>query len=223
MKRGKVRLFSMSPGAILFDFDGVILDTEWSIYESMLEVFRENGHELPLEEYVKCIGSDFNTWSPEKMLEELTGKSFDWDEIWVRRNQWIRSEIEKLDAMPGVRETLERCQERSIPCGVVSSSTQDWVVGWLQKLGLDGCFDEIVTRGDAARIKPAPDLYLEGVKRMKLPPADCLVIEDSMNGMLSAHAAGCPVVAIPNRITSCLDFSKAEFHFSSMSQFFEQL
>ena len=68
----------MKADAILFDFDGVILDTEWSIYESMRETFIENGHDLPLEEYVKCIGSDFNTWSPENMLEELTGKTFDW-------------------------------------------------------------------------------------------------------------------------------------------------
>ncbi|MGC6465016.1 MAG: HAD family hydrolase [Akkermansiaceae bacterium] len=215
----EVRVPAMSPGAILFDFDGVILDTEWSIYESMLEVFRENGHDLPLEEYVKCIGSDFNTWSPEKWLEELTGKNFDWEEIWVRRNKWIRSEIEKLDAMPGVRESLDRCREQNIPCGVVSSSTQDWVEGWLEKLDLLSCFDEMVTRGDAERIKPAPDLYLEAVRRMKLPAADCLVIEDSMNGMLSAHGAGCPVAAIPNRITACIDFSAAEFQYPSMVEF----
>lgn len=223
MGRWWVRVPLMSPGAILFDFDGVILDTEWSIYESMLEVFRDHGHDLPLEEYVKCIGSDFNTWSPEKMLEDLTGKSFDWKEIGVRRNKWIRSEIEKLDAMPGVRETLDRCRELEIPCAVVSSSTRDWVQGWLEKLGLLSHFGEMVTRGDAERIKPAPDLYLEAVKRMKLPASECLVIEDSMNGMLSAHGAGCPVVAIPNRITACLDFGDARFQYPTMVEFLETL
>ena len=99
----------MEAEAILFDFDGVILDTEWSIYESMRETFIENGHDLPLEEYVKCIGSDFNTWSPENMLEELTGKTFDWEAIGIARNKWIRKEINKLDAMPGVRETVSLC------------------------------------------------------------------------------------------------------------------
>ena len=213
----------MLPGAILFDFDGVILDTEWSIYESMLEVFRENGHDLPLEDYVQCIGSDFATWSPETMLEELTGKTFDWTEIGIRRNQWIREEIAKLDAMPGVRETLDYCRIVSVPCAVVSSSSHDWVDGWLEKLGLVSYFDEVVCRGDAPRIKPAPDLYLEGVKRMGLPAAKCLVIEDSLNGMKSAHEAGCPVAAIPNRITSCIDFSGAELQYPSMVEFLESL
>ena len=77
---------------------------------------------------------------------------------------------------------------------------------WLEKLGLVSYFDEVVCRGDAPRIKPAPDLYLEGVKRMGLPAAKCLVIEDSLSGMQAAHEAGCPVAAIPNRITSCIDF-----------------
>jgi beta-phosphoglucomutase-like phosphatase (HAD superfamily) len=102
----------MEADAILFDFDGVILDTEWSIYESMRGVFVENGHDLPLEEYVKCIGSDFNTWSPETMLEGLTGKTFDWQTIGIARNKWIREEIAKLDAMPGVRDAVAFCQKR---------------------------------------------------------------------------------------------------------------
>ncbi|YCM42825.1 HAD family phosphatase [Verrucomicrobiaceae bacterium 227] len=213
----------MLPGAILFDFDGVILDTEWSIYESMLEVFQENGHDLPLEDYVQCIGSDFDTWSPEKMLEDLTGKTFDWTEIGIRRNKWIREEIDKLDAMPGVRETLDYCRIVSVPCAVVSSSSHDWVDRWLEKLGLVSYFDEVVCREDAPRIKPAPDLYLEGVKRMGHPAAECLVIEDSLNGMKSAHEAGCPVAAIPNRITSCIDFSAAEFQYPSLVEFLKSL
>lgn len=209
----------MSPRAILFDFDGVILDTEWPIYESMLAVFREHGHELPLEDYVQCIGSDFQTWSPEKMLEDLTGKTFDWTEIGLERNAWIRDEIAKLDAMPGVRDTLERCREIGIRLAVVSSSSHDWVDGWLEKLELVPYFEEVVARGDAPRIKPAPDLYLEAVRRMDLPAADCLVIEDSLNGMEAAHGAGCPVIAIPNRITSCIDFSAAGSQYPSLVEF----
>ncbi|MCH1421151.1 MAG: HAD family phosphatase, partial [Akkermansiaceae bacterium] len=142
----------MEADAILFDFDGVILDTEWSIYESMRETFIENGHDLPLEEYVKCIGSDFNTWSPENMLEELTGKIFDWETIGIARNKWIRKEISKLDAMPGVRETVSLCREREMPLAIVSSSNHSWVDGWLDKLGLLKSFDHIIAREDAPRI-----------------------------------------------------------------------
>ena len=213
----------VTPKAVLFDFDGVILDTEWPIYETIREVFEENGHSLPLEEYVQCIGSDFETWSPEKRLEELTGRTFDWDEIGKRRNVRIREEIAKLDAMPGIRKTLARCQELGIICAVVSSSSHSWVDGWLEKLGLMKEFTEVVGRGDAPKIKPAPDLYEEAVRRLGLPAVDCLVIEDSLNGMKAAHEAGCPVAAVPNRITACIDFSGAEYRFPSMVEFLTEL
>ena len=209
--------------AILFDFDGVILDTEWPIYESIRQVFLDNGHDLPLEEYVQCIGSDFNIWSPEARLEELTGKTFDWETISVTRNIWIREEIARFDAMPGVRESLAFCRENKIKTAIVSSSNHQWVDGWLDKLGLMGSFDHIVARDDAERIKPAPDLYLEAIRRFDLPPSECLVIEDSLNGLKSAHEAGCPVAAIPNRITSCIDFSAAEFQYVSLVEFLDAL
>lgn len=209
--------------SLLFDFDGVILDTEWPIYLSMQRVFREHGHELPLHEYVQCIGSDFRTWSPETHLEELTGKTFDWSVIGIERNAWIRSEIEKLDAMPGVRETLRYCKAEKIPCAVVSSSSHDWVDRWLEKLDLTDFFEFIIAREDAPRIKPAPDLYLEAVRLLERPASECLVIEDSHNGLLAAHAAGCPVVAIPNRITAEIDFSDAEHRADSLTHFLENL
>ena len=106
---------------------------------------------------------------------------------------------------------------------MVSSSDHNWVDGWLEKLGLMSYFDSTVCRGDAPKIKPAPDLYLEAVRRVNFPASDCLVIEDSLNGMKSAHAAGCPVVAIPNRITACIDFGGAEFQFPTMTEFVASL
>lgn len=213
----------MKPAAVLFDFDGVILDTEWPIYESIRKVFLENEHDLPLEEYVRCIGSDFNIWSPEARLEELTGRTFDWETISKTRNVWIREEIGRLDAMPGVREAIAHCRENNLKTAVVSSSNHRWVDGWLEKLGLFSDFDDIVAREDAPRIKPAPDLYLEAVRRLALPAADCLVIEDSLNGLQSAHDAGCPVAAVPNRITSCIDFSAAQYQFPSLVEFHQAL
>jgi len=210
----------MLPRALLFDFDGVLLDTEWSIYQTLLEVFQKNGHDLPLETYVKCIGSDFATWSPETHLEELTGRTFDWEEIGRVRNVRIREEIAKLDAVPGVRDCLKWAREQAIPSLVVSSSSHDWVDRWLDHLGLTDFFQEIVCRGDAPRIKPAPDLYEKANSLLPdLEEKDCLVIEDSLNGMKAAHEAGNPVVAIPNRITACIDFSAAEYQFPTMVDF----
>lgn len=202
--------------AVLFDFDGVILDTEWPIYQTWLGLFRREGHDLPPETYVKCIGSDFDTWSPEKHLEELTGKSFDWDTENAARQVEIVREVDQLAPIAGAAELARALSGRKT--AVVSSSSHRWVDGWLEKLGLAPHFNTTVCRGDAPRIKPAPDLYLEAARRLDVPPADCLVIEDSLNGMLAAHEAGMKVVAVPNRLTGVLDFSAADWRVGSLME-----
>lgn len=200
--------------AIFFDFDGVVLDTEWPIYITWKNLFTREGFDLPPEIYVKCIGSDFETWSPEKYLEELSGKSFDWDTENAARQVEIVQAVECSPAMPGAAELISSLTSRK--SAVVSSSSHNWVDGWLEKLDLTQHFDTIVCRGDAPRIKPAPDLYLEAAKRLGVNPADCLVIEDSMNGTISAHAAGMKVIAVPNRLTKVLDFSAADWLVDSL-------
>jgi len=101
---------------------------------------------------------------------------------------------------------------------VVSSSSHQWVDGWLERLGLARFFETTVCRGDAPRIKPAPDLYLEAARRLGVSAADCLVIEDSLNGLRSARSAGMRVWAVPNRVTECLDFSEADRILESIGQ-----
>ena len=196
--------------AVLFDFDGVLVDTEWAIYDAWHRTFQENGHPLPLEVYNQCIGSDFNTWSPKTHLEELTGAAFDWHDLDSKRQEKIESDLAGEGPMPGAVELLETLSSLSIPRAVVSSSSPHWVDGWLERLDLRKQFDQVVRRGDAPRIKPAPDLYLEAARRFGLDPAECLVIEDSLNGVKAAIAAGMPVWAVPNRVTACLDFSLAD-------------
>jgi HAD superfamily hydrolase (TIGR01509 family) len=203
--------------AVLFDFDGVLVDTEWAIYDAWHRTFRENGHPLPLEVYNQCIGSDFNTWSPKTHLEELTGAAFDWHDLDSKRQEKIESDLAGEGPMPGVVELLEALSSLGISRAVVSSSSPHWVDGWLERLDLRKHFDQVVRRGDAPRIKPAPDLYLEAAKRFGLVPAECLVIEDSLNGVKAAIAAGMPVWAVPNRVTACLEFSLADATLSDLS------
>jgi HAD superfamily hydrolase (TIGR01509 family) len=204
--------------AVLFDFDGVLVDTEWAIYDAWHRTFRENGHPLPLEVYTQCIGSDFNTWSPKTHLEELTGAAFDWHDLDSKRQRQIEADLAGEGPMPGAVEFLKSLTSLGIPRAVVSSSSHHWVDGWLDRLDLRRHFDEVVCRGDAPRIKPAPDLYLEAAKRFGLDPAECLVIEDSLNGVKAAIAAGMPVWAVPNRVTACLDFSLADAVLSDLSE-----
>jgi len=207
----------MHPKAILFDFDGTLVDTEWVIYCAWRDFYRSEGQELPIEVYVQCIGSDFDTWSPKTHLETLTGRSFDWELLDKERNQGIRANLAGQGPVEGARELLATLSGR-VRMGVVSSSSHDWVDGWLEKLGLAEFFELTVCRGDAPRIKPAPDLYLQAASQMSLPAEECLVIEDSLNGCRAAKAASMTAYAIPNRITSVSDFSEVDGVFHTVEQ-----
>lgn len=213
----------MLPDAVFFDFDGILVDTEVAIFEAWQETFREEGKELPLSLYTRCIGSDFDTWSPKTYLEELTGKKYDWVEMDAARQVVIRASLEAHGPMKDVVGLLEEIRSCGIPLAVVSSSAHDWVDGWLERLDLMEFFQEIVCRGDAPRIKPAPDLYLEAAKRFGLEPANCLVIEDSLNGLHAANEAGMRTWIVPNRVTAALDFSEAEAVLADFSELRKRL
>ena len=195
--------------ALLFDFDGLIVDTEWPIYEAWRQIFEDHGHSLPLETFNQCIGTDFNTWSPKTHLEDLTGNAIDWHSLDETRQAGIEKNLEGAPAMPGICEAVAAAKTAGMKLAVVSSSSHRWVDGWLERIGLFEQFDTTVCRDDAERIKPAPDLYLEAARQLNLEPATCLVVEDSLNGIKAAIAAGMQSVAIPNRVTTCSDFSIA--------------
>lgn len=202
--------------AVLFDFDGIIIDSEWPIYQTWKQVFAHEGHILKLETYVQCIGSDFDTWSPEKHLESLTGKSYDWQTINSKRQVTLEADLQDAQTLPGVRELIAKIKADGKKIAIVSSSSHRWVDTWLEKLDLIKDMDQVVCKGDAPHIKPAPDLYLEAVKRFNIHASKCLVLEDSLNGVKAAKAAHCPAIAIPSRLTNCLDFSTADAEIQSL-------
>ncbi len=206
----KARKLLQDCSAVLFDFDGIIIDSEWPIYQTWKKVFADEGHVLEVETYVQCIGSDFDTWSPEKHLESLTGKSYDWKTINAQRQITLENDLENAETLPGFRELITKLKADDKKIAVVSSSSHRWVDMWLKKLDIVKEMQEVVCKGDAPSIKPAPDLYLEAVKRLGLQSSQCLVMEDSLNGILSAKAAKCPAIAIPSRLTSCLNFNIAD-------------
>ena len=209
--------------SIIFDFDGILVDTEWAIYQAWKRTFEAHGQHLPLDVYTRCIGSDFATWSPKTHLEELTGQAFDWHDLDTRRQHEIEAELTHEGPMHGAIELLEFLQQTEIPTAVASSSSPRWVHGWLDRLDLAKNFHAVVCRGDAPRIKPAPDLFLEAAKQLNTAPEHCLVIEDSMNGLKAAKAAGMPTWVIPNRVTDCLDFSNADRIFRSLAELLNEL
>ncbi|MGJ8725452.1 MAG: HAD family hydrolase [Roseibacillus sp.] len=205
----------MLPEALLFDFDGTLVDTEWAIYSAWLRTFEREGQDLPIEVYVQCIGSDFATWSPQTHLEELTGKSFDWATMDAERQVEIEADLREEGPVAGTRELLTALQGKT-RLAVVSSSSHRWVDGWLERLDLMSFFENVTCRGDAPRIKPAPDLYLASAKALEIESERCVVIEDSLNGVRSAKSAGMTAYAIPNRITTVSDFSESDQVFQTL-------
>lgn len=195
--------------ALIFDFDGLIVDTESAIYEAWRELYLYHGQDLLLPTYVQCVGSTFSLYDPMAALEELTGNPVLWDEILPRKDARIRELQQGLDTMPGIRALLEEAGLRGIPCAVASSSSRRHVMSWLDRTGIADAFTVIRTRDDVVRAKPAPDLFLAAAAGLNLSPAETLVLEDSTNGLRAACAAGAPCVIVPSPVTMGSDFTGA--------------
>lgn len=211
------------PKAVLFDFDGVLVDTEWAIYRSWERVFLAYGQELPLSSFNQCLGSGYTHWNPADHLESLTGKTYDWDTINAERQEHIHADLAQAGLMPGAAEILNYCRSLQLPLAVASSSSHRWVDGWLEKLGIRDRFVSVLCRDDGLPVKPDPALYLASARCLSLNPEDCLVIEDSENGTTAAHRAGIPVISVPNRITECANFDLATKRVSSLFEVLDLL
>jgi HAD superfamily hydrolase (TIGR01509 family) len=201
------------PGAVLFDFDGLIVDTETCTYEAVAEIFVEHGVTLDLAWWHSILGTaDRPHWT--EVLADRLGRPVDRAALTARREARRRVVLDGLPACAGVVELLDAARAAGVPAAVVSSSASDWVVGHLERLGLRDRFARVVTRddlgGDLRRTKPAPDLFLVAATALAVPAGACVVLEDSPNGVAAARAAGMRVVAVPGPMTATLDFSDAD-------------
>jgi len=207
------------PKAVFFDFDGLIVDTEWSIYSSWLKVYHAYGHDLPLGTYNQCLGSGYSHWDPGKHLEGLINETLDWQTIHLQRQNEIDADLSHAGALPGVESLINHFRSLNIPLAVASSSSHRWVDYWLKKLGLFEHFSCVVCRDDGYAVKPDPALYLAAIARLQVEPSQCLAFEDSANGSLAALRAGLNVFAVPNRVTRHAEFDPAVRILGSMEDF----
>jgi len=195
--------------AFVFDFDGLILDTEEPVYRSWLEVYQAHGQELPFDRWIQIVGSSTATFDPKGHLEQRLGRALA-QEVLDRRIERCTALVRAQPILPGVVELIDSAREAGLHVGVASSSTRQWVNGHLERLGLLERFDCVRCRDDVALVKPAPDLYLAVVECLGVAPSEALAIEDSPNGIAAAKAAGLRCVAVPNVITGGLDLSHAD-------------
>ncbi len=202
--------------ALIFDFDGLILETEEPIYRSWKEVYEASGVALPFELWVKTVGSSNQAFHPQLYLEERLGVPLSQDVL--DRRVARRVELVLAEPLrPGVVDLANAARAAGMKVGVASSSSRDWVKGHLERLGIAELFDCLRARDDVEHVKPEPDLYLASLDCLGVAAAEAVAIEDSPNGVIAAKRAGLRCVAVPNRITAGLDLSQADLQLTSLA------
>ncbi|MCD6402198.1 MAG: HAD family phosphatase [Anaerolineales bacterium] len=203
--------------ALIFDFDGLILETEAPVYRSWCEVYEAFGLDLPLAEWGRIVGTaEAEHFNPLNRLEKLVGKPLDHDNIMKERRSREMEMINSQPVMPGVETYLRDAKAMGLKLGVASSSSRTWVEGHLKRLGLIHYFDCIRTSDDVLRTKPDPGLFILVQQTLKIEPEDAIVFEDSPNGIMAAKQAGIFCVAVPNEITRHLSIDHADMHLNSL-------
>jgi HAD superfamily hydrolase (TIGR01509 family) len=210
----------MTIKALIFDFDGLILDTETPEYEVWQNIYREHGFELPHEEWGKIIGgyglSAFD--AAEHLALLLEGRL---DSVSLRDRH--RSESAALyllqPILPGVMDYLHQSKRLGLRLAIASSSEHAWVDTHARRLGILDNFDHIICADDVGvgRTKPNPDLFLLALKRLKVRANEAIVFEDSPNGVKAARSAGIFVVAVPNAVTALLPLENANLTLRSLA------
>ncbi|MHB1341853.1 MAG: HAD family hydrolase [Coriobacteriia bacterium] len=202
--------------AIIFDFDGLIVDTETTAMQSWRELYATHGQELPMGLWLTLIGTWDAEWDPRRELEERVGHALDWERLEpVRRAREV--ELARAQPMlPGVRDWLDAAADLELHVGIASSSSREWVEGHLDRLGILDRFSALATRHDVERTKPDPALYALACATLGVAPAQAMAVEDSLHGVVAAHRAGLRVVAVPGPLMSHMDYDEAELLLPSL-------
>ncbi len=204
--------------ALIFDFDGLILDTETPEFEVWREIYREFDQDLSVELWGQTVGgSGASNFSSLRHLESLLGRDLTPLNLDARAEQQRLSRILALPPLPGVLDMLNAAQQMGLRLAVASSSSHRWVDGHLARLGLAPFFEAVRCSNDVAATKPQPDLYLSALDALKVSPLEAIAFEDSPNGVTAAHRAGLFVVAIPNPVTAQLTFNNESLRLPSMA------
>lgn len=191
---------------ILFDFDGLILDTETTIFQAWEEKFKEYGKELLLEEWAEILGKSTDHLGPLDGFLNNFQEEHKKKEILQEVKQKESELILLKNPLPGAEELIIKAKAEGLILGIVSSSDQDWVHSHLQRLGLFKYFDHTSCADEVEIAKPNPELYNIGLEKTALPQDRVLVLEDSPNGVLAAKRAGLYCIAVPNQLTIQLPF-----------------
>ena len=185
------------PGAVCFDNDGLLLETESAWTRAEVELFGRRGREFTDDHKRYMIGSA-GAVGARKLAEmlELPGQD---QELWDELHALVMDELPRgVDPMPGAPELVAALQERGTPIALVSNSARDFVELALRTAGMDGVFETVLTRDDVEQGKPAPDLYLRACEALGVTPAEAVGLEDTNTGIAALKAAGLYAIGIPS-------------------------
>lgn len=206
--------------ALIFDFDGLIVDTEWPDFQAWQELCQQYEVELSLETWLPCVGTGATSqvFDPYDYLVAQLGRTLERAAI---EEQCLQRKLDLIKSQPilaGVKELILEAKQRGLRLAVASSSKRPWVVGNLSRLELIEYFDALVCGDEVAYTKPYPDLYLSALERLGARAERAVAFEDSLNGMLAAQHAGLFCVLVPNLLTQHLPFERVDLRVTSLAE-----
>ena len=203
--------------ALIFDFDGLILDTEMPEFVAWSEIYDEHGCEFDLNEWAQSLGRAWHYFSPYDDIEAKLGRPVDRASIRARKKARFVELIAEEDLLPGVADYLADGKRLGLKMAIASSSSREWIVEHLSRFEIERLFDAICCVDDVANAKPDPELYLRALDALGVASEEAIALEDSPNGILAAQRAGIYCVAVPNPVTRQFDLSGADMRLKSLS------
>jgi HAD superfamily hydrolase (TIGR01509 family) len=204
--------------ALIFDFDGLIVDSETPGFQAWSEVFATHGCALPFDRYSACIGT-IGGFDLHAYLEEQSGRRLDRTDLERACSaRWLEL-MRAQPLLPGIAACVSSAKGRGLKLAIASSSTQKWVTRNLRKFGLLDEFDAVCTSDYVSAVKPDPALYLLALERLGVTAGEAIAFEDSPNGILAAKRAGIFCIAVPNPLTTDLPLELADRRLRSLEEF----
>nr|WP_281383388.1 HAD family phosphatase [Pseudoxanthomonas broegbernensis] len=189
---------AFSPVAVIFDMDGLMLDSERAITDCHARAAADLGHALPPDYWLQMVGTG-DAVCRARLVERLGEEAA--DALLARSGLLYEAKVDAgIPHRPGIVPLLRWLAGRGIPRAVATSTRRPLALRKLEKAGLLGWFDAVCTSSDVAHPKPAPDVYLLAARRLGVDPAHCLVLEDSPTGVRAALAAGMTPVQVPDML-----------------------
>lgn len=192
--------------AVIFDMDGVLLDSEPLHYEAVRQILAEQGVEFPIEDYFRYLGTTLtSTWDDLCARYPIT---MPFEQFEARYNADVLVQYQAgAPLISGARELVAQLRDEDIPIAVASSSHREWVEAALTGAGLRQYFQQTTAGDEVSMGKPSPEIYLKAAHKLGVDPTDCIAIEDAPAGVESAKAAGMSVVLVRSELTNDLDLA----------------